>query len=130
MTCCGIGRPLTTLRRYSGICSIVSGVPCASSSTACLAISFLQPELAHHTHHGLHVLDRRFWNNAVAEIEDVAGASGCRAQNLLHAQLEHFRRSEQSDGVKIALHRVAVTHGAPALIEGLPPVESDHVRAC
>ena len=27
------------------------------------------------------------------------------------------------------MHRVAVAHGAPAFIEGLPPVEADHIGA-
>src|ERR1700691_1942056 len=97
MTACGIGRPLTTLRRDSGICSRVSGVPWASRRTACLAIRVLQPELAHHAHDGLHVFDRRGRDDAVAKIEDVAGTSVGGAKNLFHAQFQHFERRKKRD---------------------------------
>src|ERR1700691_1731087 len=129
MTACGSGRPLTTLRRYSGICSRVSGVPWASSRTACLAIHVLQPELAHHAHDGLHVFNWSGGNNAVAEVEDVAGTAVGGAKNFLHAQFQHFGRRKERDGVQVALHSVAVADGAPALVERLPPVETYNIGA-
>src|SRR5271168_420463 len=124
-----MGRPLTTLRRYSGICSIVSGVPWASRRTACLATRRLQPELAHHLHHRLHILDWRSRHDSVAEIEDVPCAPAGSTQNLPHSRLQNLMRRKQSDRVEISLHRAAVTHRAPALVERLPPVEADYVRA-
>jgi hypothetical protein len=65
----------------------------------------------------------------VAEVEDVAGTAVGGAQNLFDAQLQHFKRRKERDGVEVALHRVAVAHGAPAFVERLPPVEADHVGA-
>ena len=127
---CGSGRPLTTLRRYSGIWSTVSGVPWARSRTACLGIRcFLEAEFADHADDGLHIFDRRAGNDAVAEVEDVAGPSTGGAQNLFDALLEKFDRGEERDGIEIALHCVTVADGAPAFVEGLPPVEADHVGA-
>src|SRR5208283_5225514 len=100
-TACGNGRPLTTLRKYSGICSTVSGVPCASSKTACLATGTLQAELAHHPHHGLHVLYRRLRHNPVAQIKNVARTPvGC-AQNLLHALLQHIAWRKERNRVQV-----------------------------
>src|ERR1035438_523567 len=128
MTGCGSGRPLTTLRRYSGIWSAVSGVPCARRRTACLGTGSLrQFEVAHHTDHGLDVFYRRVGNNAVAEVEDVAWTAGGGVQDFVDALFQHFRRSEEGDGIEIALHRMAVPDGAPAFVEGLPPIEADDV---
>ena len=65
----------------------------------------------------------------MAEIEDMARPSVRRAQNLLHPQLDNFKRRKQRDGVEVSLHRVAMAHRAPALVERLPPVEPNHIRA-
>src|SRR5580658_547771 len=130
MTCGGKGRPPTTLRRYSGIWSTVSGVPCASSRTALLTIALLELEGMYHAHHCLHIFNRSAGNDAVAEIENVAGTTARIAQNLFHAQLNNLKRREERDGIEVALHRAARTHGTPALVERLPPVEADYVSAC
>ena len=86
-------------------------------------------ELAHHPHHRLHIFDRRIGHDAVAKIEDVSGTPAGRAQNFLHALLQYLERSKQGNGVEIALHRMTVPNGAPALVQRLPPVEPDHVGA-
>src|SRR5208282_4376419 len=127
MTACGTSRPLTTLRRYSGICSTVSGVPWASSRTACSGILRLQTELADHANDSLDVLDGRAGHDAVAEVEDVTGTAIGGAENLFNAKLEDFNGSKESDRVQVALHSVAVADGAPAFIKGLAPVEADDV---
>jgi hypothetical protein len=44
-------------------------------------------ELPHHTHNGLHVFYRRSGHNAVAQIEDVSGASARGAQDFMDALL-------------------------------------------
>src|SRR3954452_13104738 len=113
MTCSGSGRPLTTLRRYSGMSSTVSGVPCARRRTACLGILVLQSKLPNHTHHGLHILDRRIGDDPVAQIEDVPRPSSSSAQDLFDARLNHLDRCEERDGVEIALHCMSVTDFAP-----------------
>src|ERR1700675_4936043 len=129
MTVSGMGRPLTTLRRYSGICSTVSGVPWARRRIARLVMRNLQLELPNHAHYGLHVLNRSAGHDPMTKIEDVAGASGGGAQDFFHALLKDFHRSEKRDGVEVTLHRVGVSHGAPAFVEGLPPIETDDVCA-
>ncbi len=78
-------------------------------------------------HDCLHVFDRSAGNDAVAEIEDVAGTAGGGAQNLLDALFQNFRRRKERDGIEISLHRVAVPHGTPAFIERLPPIEANDV---
>ena len=67
------GAAADDIPQISGICSTVSGVPCASSRTACLAICGLQAEVPHHLHDGLYILHRRAGNDSVAKIEDVPG---------------------------------------------------------
>ena len=94
MTHGGMGRPLTTLRRYSGIWSTVSGVPWASRRTACLdmgcLLGLLRAEFADHAHYGLDVFDGSAGDDAVAEIEDVAGTALGGAQNVADALLERI----------------------------------------
>ena len=63
------------------------------------------------------------------KIEDVSRPSVRRAQNLLHAQLQNLHRRKQRNRIEIALHRVSVPHRPPALIQRLPPVQPDHIRA-
>src|ERR1700731_1895137 len=121
-----MGRPLTTLRRYSGICSTVSGVPWARRRTACLGIRRLQAELANHFCDSLHVFNRRVGDDTVTKVEDVSGSAVGAAQDFLDAEFEEFNGSEECDGVEVALDGVSVAHGAPAFVEGLPPVEADH----
>src|SRR5580692_4100544 len=128
MTCCGKGRPLTTLRRYSGIWSTVSGVPCARRRTAALAMSGLfETEFADHFNDGLDVFDRGVGHDAVAQIEDVARATGGGSQNRLDASFEDLEGCKECDGVKVALDGVAMAYRAPALVERLTPVEADDI---
>src|ERR1700757_5016261 len=66
----GIGLPPVTLLRYSGISSRVSGVPCASSSTAARSPTpYLQRQLPHKANHVLDVLYRSAWHNPVPEVK-------------------------------------------------------------
>ena len=52
----------------------------------------------------LYVVHRSFGKNAVAEIEDVAGASGGLAQNIFGPLFEFFPIGEEQHGIEIALH--------------------------
>ena len=61
----------------------------------------------------------------MAEIEDVAGASGGELQNVFGAGLQFFPVGEKQDGIQIALHGAAMFEIAPALIERDAPVEAD-----
>src|SRR6185312_14750088 len=129
MTDCGSGRPLTTLRRYSGICSAVSGVPCASNRTACLAIHALQVELMHHANHRLHAFDRRARDNSVTKIKEMAGAAVRRLQNLADALFNDLKRREQSDGIEITLDGMTVTYRTPTPVQRLTPVQPNYIGA-
>src|SRR5208282_5310041 len=105
---CGTGLPLTTLRRYSGIWSTLSGVPCASSNTACLAMSLLdtallQAEAVHHLHHCLDVLHRRSRHDAMPQVEDVARPPASGAQYFVHTLLQNLKRRKQRDGIEVSL---------------------------
>jgi hypothetical protein len=51
------------------------------------AVESLEPEFTHHTHDGLHIFDRRGGHDAVAEVEDVAGATARGAQDFMDALL-------------------------------------------
>src|SRR5579862_2139670 len=124
-----MGRPLTTLRRYSGIWSAVSGVPWARRRTARSGMGRLRTEFADHAGNGLHVFDRGARHDAMPEIEDVPGATTRRAQNLFDSLVENFQRGEQRDGVEIALHGMSVAHSAPSFVERLTPVKADHIGA-
>ena len=60
--------------------------------------------LLHKARQVLHVLDRGFGQDAVAEIEDVAGTSGGAAKNVFRARFQFFPVGEQQYGIEISLH--------------------------
>src|ERR1700691_970919 len=135
-----MGRPLVTLRRYSGIWSSACGVPWASNRTAWrgasqAAISGMGrgskhgagdcAELAHVLHHPLHIFDRSTGNNAVPEIEDVSGAAAGLGEDLAHAFAEQIFAGEKHDRVKVALHRNRVAKRGPALVQRHPPIQAN-----
>ena len=68
-----------------------------------------QPELAaraqlmDQVHQRSRVVERRLWQYAVTEVEDVAGARGGLLQNLLRALAECGGVGEQDGGVEVAL---------------------------
>jgi len=84
-------------------------------------------EFADHPDDGLHILDRRGGDDAMAKVEDVAGTSGGGTQNGFDAFLNDIERRKECDGVEVALDCVAVADGTPAFVEGLPPVEADDI---
>ena len=71
--------------------------------------------LLHETRQILHIVDRRFRQDAVAEIEDVAGASSGAAQNVFRARLQFLPVGEQQHGIKIALHGASRDRAGPSL---------------
>ena len=52
-----------------------------------------------------HIFHRSFGKDAVAEIEDVAGASGGLAQNIFGPRFKFLPVREQKHRIEIALHR-------------------------
>ena len=69
----------------------------------------------HEAREVLHIVDRSFGQNAVAEIEDVAGASGGALQNIFRARFQFFPVGEQQHGIEIALHRAFDARAAASL---------------
>ena len=56
----------------------------------------------------LHILYRSFGENAVAEIENVAGASGGLTENFFSLLFYMFPFREEEHGIEIALHPASV----------------------
>jgi len=77
----------------------------------------------------LDVLDRRSGNDAVARLKMWPGRPLAARRISFTRCSRDFKRGEESDGVQVALHGVAGSDGAPALVERLPPIEADHVGA-
>ncbi len=73
------------------------------------------------------VVDGGTGNDAVAEVEDVTGAAVGEGEDFADAGLEDVEGGEEGDGVKVALDGAAGTGGAPALVEGDAPVETEDV---
>ena len=78
-------------------------------------------------HHRAHVLDGRLLMDAVAQVEDVPGATGRAVKDRLHALADERRRREQHGGIEVALDGDVVSDGGPAGGEIDAPVETDHV---
>lgn len=76
----------------------------------------------------LRVLERRGWQYAVAEIEDMPGASSSTLEHIASSRQHAINRSEQKRGIEIALH-AASWHPRPGFVERLAPIETDHVSA-
>ena len=83
----------------------------------------------HGVDHGDHMIDRRFRQDAVAEIENMSGTAAGAAQDFRHSAFDFFRRGEQRDRVEVALHGDIVADGGPAFVEIDTPVEADDIAA-
>ena len=75
------------------------------------------------------VIDRRFRQDAVAEIENMSGTAAGAAQDFRHAAFDFFRRSEQRDRIEVALHGDVVADRGPAVVEIDAPVQADDIAA-
>src|ERR1700722_465509 len=84
-------------------------------------------ELAHVLHHALHIFDRGTGNNAVPQIEDMPGPAAGLREYLMHAFSEKIFTDKKREGVEVALTRTRMAEGGPALVQGHPPIETDHV---
>src|SRR5271157_236031 len=76
-----------------------------------------------------HVVHRSFWKDAVAQIEDVAGASSGLAQNVFGARLEFLPIGEEQHRIEIALHGAFEAEALPSGVERNAPVEANDVGA-
>src|SRR5216683_7939729 len=77
----------------------------------------------------LDVFERAVREYAVAEVEDVAGATG-RAPEHASRPTDHALGGSEQDGwVQVALHAQVVADSRPTLIQFDTPVERDDFRA-
>src|SRR5262245_11430734 len=95
--------------------------------TACFWLSRL--ELTHDFHDSLHILHRSLRENAVAEVEYVAGTGSGALQKIRHVQLQLREGCKQDGWIQIALDRRAVADVHPRLVDVDAPVNSEHIAA-
>ena len=74
---------------------------------------------------GTHVLDRRAGQDAVAQVEDVAGTASRAPQDVVHAGQEALARGEEQRRIEVALDGDVGPRALPALVEWRPPVDAD-----
>src|ERR1051325_3346718 len=86
-------------------------------------------ELSHHLHHSFHVIYRRLWQNAVTQIEDVAGPRARALQQFVDAHLELGQRREQRYRIQIPLDGGTVADVHPGLVDVDTPVDAHYVAA-
>src|SRR2546426_9528099 len=80
-------------------------------------------------HDTLQRLNRRLREHAVAEVEDVTGATRSALEHVAHPRLELRGRRQESHGVEVALNRLPGAHTLPGDVQGPTPVHPDHVAA-
>ena len=75
------------------------------------------------------VLDRGLLDDAVAQVEDVAGAAAGLIEDLLGAAADFFGSAEQHERVEVALNGPVVADRLPGVIEPHASVDADHRAA-
>ena len=86
--------------------------------------------LVHVVYQPANMVDRRFRQHAVTEVEDVARSPRGAVEDVVDLEAEFTPRREQGRGVEIPLNGALVADRLPGLVEGTPPVHTDHVAAC
>ena len=82
-----------------------------------------------HLDDGFYVIDGSLGENAVAEIEDMAGSARGLVEHGLHPALDLAAGSEEDGGVEVPLDSPVATYFFPAVGEVDPPVEANDVAA-
>ena len=75
------------------------------------------------------VFDRRLLHDAVAEIENVAGAAGGLIENLSGAAPNLGFVGQQHERIEVALHGAVVADRLPGVVEPHAPIDADHLSA-
>src|SRR5215472_9394279 len=78
---------------------------------------------------GLDVLDRSRRQNAVPEVEDMAGPSSRFLEHLVRLCKDAIERPEEHGRIEVALHRAIEPDALPRLAEGRAPVGANHIAA-
>ena len=77
----------------------------------------------------LRVFRRDFGEDAVAEVEDVAGAMLGSREHLQRSAADRRDVGEQRDRIEVALNGDIVANGFPAVAQIDSPIEADDVAA-
>src|SRR5436305_5468963 len=72
---------------------------------------------------------RRLGNNAVAEIENVAGAAGGLVEDFLRAAADIGFVGEENERVEVALNGFSLADDFPGVVETDAPVDPDDLTA-
>src|SRR5882724_9943335 len=92
-----------------------------------LRLHGLAREILHQTGQVLDVLNWRFGQDAMAQIKDVAWASGRGLQNSFSAGFQFLPIREQKCRVEIALHGTLEVEAAPGIVHGHAPIYAHDV---
>lgn len=83
----------------------------------------------HEVHKAADVIRRRGRENAVAEVENVAGAVGGLVEDYFCLTLDFGPGAQEQNGVEVTLDGYVVAQAGPAGVEVGTPVEADDVAA-
>src|SRR6266404_2850437 len=111
--------------------SIASGPPNETTSNASKEslISLSLAELVYRFDELYHMVNRRFWQNSVTQIKDMAGSVCCPVENITRPFADMFDRSKQFNRVKVPHDRDIIADQLPPVIQIDTPVKSDHIAA-
>src|SRR3977135_3203101 len=85
--------------------------------------------LMHRLDQQLKVFKRGWRHNAMAEIEDVAGAAARAPKPIAGPLTAQLRRSKQHGRIQVALDAVLSADPIPTTVQRQTPVERDDIRA-
>ena len=85
--------------------------------------------MVHESGERLYVLDGRAREDAVPEVEDVAGAARGATQDLLGGAVRPMARTEEQRRIEVALDGPVGPNRAPRLVQRNAPVGADDVAA-
>src|SRR5262245_12777359 len=94
----------------------------APASERGLSGSLSRAELMNHVNHGDDVINRSLWQDAVTEIENMAGLTAGAAQYFAHPALDFFGRCEERDRIEVTLNSNIMSNRRPTCIEIDAPV--------
>src|ERR1700674_357589 len=77
----------------------------------------------------LKILERRRWQHAMPEIEDVTRPSAGAAEHVTRAVADQLGRTEEHCRIEVALDTSIVTDSFPAVVQRNSPVERNDTRA-
>src|ERR1700682_4905467 len=77
----------------------------------------------------LHVLDRRRGQDAVAEVEDVAGPAAGAREHVVGGRDDPLERTQQHCGLPVALNAAIEPDALPGFVERRAPVGANDIAS-